>query len=166
MAAAGAALPPARRGARGAGPGPAAGPTGAGPAGPPAAPPAAPAAPPARAAAAEAADVEARRRARSGCEPRPVGHRPAGTAAREAAVWPHHRLQHEQRRHRVAGRQRRYLRVDQDASGAQGSDDSEDRTRGRGRNRRHEDAGVRRDRAADCSEAAAAADRCSTPTTR
>ena len=104
--------------------------------------------------------------ARSRRRPWSVGHGTAGTAARQAAVRTHHGLQHEHRRHRVAGRQRRHLRVDQDAPGAE----RRERFRKPAAPTKAASSSRRRwhlpDRAADCSEAAAAADRCSTPTTR
>ena len=80
--------------------------------------------------------------ARPGCQPRSVGNGTAGAAAHQAAVRTDHGLQHEHRRHRVAGRQRRHLRLDQDPSRAQRRDHPEDRTSRRRRNRRHQDAGV------------------------
>ena len=104
--------------------------------------------------------------ARSGRKPRSVGNGPAGASAGQAAVRTHHRLQHEHGRHRVAGRQRRHLRMDQDTPGAERVEHS----REPGAPTKAASSSPRRwhlpDRAAGCSEAAVAADRCSTRTTR
>ena len=60
----------------------------------------------------------------------PWGIGPQGLPLVKPPLRTHHRLQHEHRRHRVSDRQRRHVRLDEDASGASGREHPEDRTRG------------------------------------
>ena len=67
----------------------------------------------------------------------------SGAATDEAAVRPHHRLRHEQGRDRVADPERRHAAGGEEQSGAQRTDDPEDREPVAGGHHGHEDAGVR-----------------------
>ncbi len=66
------------------------------------------------------------RQRRSWCRPRAVGSRPAGITAHQAAIRSHYGLQPEFRRHRLAGCQRRDVRLDQESSGAERCRHSQD----------------------------------------